>query len=71
MVFADGQEVHRATRAAAVELGAKVRVRLREHLRAEGGQLTERVRVVDTTVGERCCSRSCPRACPSISSIRT
>jgi DNA-directed RNA polymerase subunit beta' len=51
MVFADGQEVHRAYESRGVELGAKVRVRLREHLRAEGGLLTERVRVVDTTVG--------------------
>jgi len=51
MVFADGQEVHRAYESRGVELGAKVRVRLREHLRAEGGQLTERVRIVDTTVG--------------------
>ncbi len=51
MVFADGQEVHRAYESRGVELQAKVRVRLREHLRAEGGLLTERVRVVDTTVG--------------------
>ncbi len=53
MQFADGQEVHRAYESRGVELGAKVRVRLREHLRTEGGGalLTERVRVVDTTVG--------------------
>src|SRR6266403_1165824 len=51
MVFADGQEVHRAYESRGVELQAKVRVRLREHVRAEGGLLTERVRVVDTTVG--------------------
>ena len=53
MVFADGQEVHRAYESRGVELGAKVRVRLREHLRTEGAGalLTERVRVVDTTVG--------------------
>jgi len=51
MLFADGQEVHRAYESRGVELQAKVRVRLREHLRAEGGLLTERVRVVDTTVG--------------------
>src|ERR1700716_1775988 len=53
MAFADGQEVHRAYESRGVELGAKVRVRLREHLRTEGAGalLTERVRVVDTTVG--------------------
>jgi len=53
MRFADGQEVHRAYESRGVELGAKVHVRLREHLRTEGAGalLTERVRVVDTTVG--------------------
>src|SRR6202140_2713928 len=51
MVGADGQEVPRAYESRGVELQAKVRVRLREHVRAEGGLLTERMRVVDTTVG--------------------
>src|SRR3979409_1340198 len=53
MRFADGQEVHRAYESRGGELGAKVHVRLREHLRTEGAGalLTERVRVVDTTVG--------------------
>src|SRR6267143_302845 len=61
MVFADGQEVHRAYESRGVELGAKVRVRLREHLRAEGGQLTERVRIVDTTVGRALLFEILPR----------
>jgi DNA-directed RNA polymerase subunit beta' len=51
MQFADGQEVHRAYESRGVELGAKVRVRLREHVRTEGALLTERMRIVDTTVG--------------------
>ena len=51
MVFGDVQEVHRAYESRGVELGAKVRVRLREHVRTEGAQLTERVRIADTTVG--------------------
>src|SRR6202030_3012855 len=53
MLFADGQEVHRAYESRGVELQARVRVRLREHLRTEGAgtQLTERVRIADTTVG--------------------
>ncbi|HJX19732.1 MAG TPA: DNA-directed RNA polymerase subunit beta', partial [Steroidobacteraceae bacterium] len=53
MRFADGQEVHRAYESRGVELGAKVHVRLREHLRTEGAGalLTERGRIVDTTVG--------------------
>src|SRR6266480_1401513 len=61
MVFADGQEVHRAYESRGVELGARVRVRLREHLRAEGGLLTERVRVVDTTVGRALLFEILPR----------
>jgi DNA-directed RNA polymerase subunit beta' len=51
MFFADGSEVHRAYESRGVDLQAKVRVRLREHLRGEGGTLTERIRNVDTTVG--------------------
>jgi len=62
MVFADGQEVHRAYESRGVELGAKVRVRLREHLRTEGTQqLTERVRIVDTTVGRALLFEILPR----------
>src|SRR5213082_1294045 len=62
MLFADGQEVHRAYESRGVELGAKVRVRLREHLRSEGTQqLTERVRVVNTTVGRALLFEILPR----------
>jgi len=62
MLFADGQEVHRAYESRGVELGARVRVRLREHLRTEGTQqLTERVRVVDTTVGRALLFEILPR----------
>jgi DNA-directed RNA polymerase subunit beta' len=49
--FCDGGEVHRAYESRGVDLQAKVHVRLREHLRGEGGTLTERTRVVATTVG--------------------
>jgi DNA-directed RNA polymerase subunit beta' len=49
--FSDGAEVHRAYESRGVDLQAKVHVRLREHLRGEGGTLTERIRVVPTTVG--------------------
>jgi len=51
MFFADVAEVHRAYESRGVDLQAKCRVRLREHLRAEGGALSERTRIVDTTVG--------------------
>src|SRR6202023_876711 len=63
MQFAHGQEVHRAYESRGVELGAKVRVRLREHLRTEGAGalLTERVRIVDTTVGRALLFEILPR----------
>jgi DNA-directed RNA polymerase subunit beta' len=51
MAFADVQEVHRAYESRGVELQAKVRVRLREHVRGAEGATTERVRTVETTVG--------------------
>src|SRR5256886_2563771 len=61
MVFGDVQEVHRAYESRGVELQAKVRVRLREHLRTEGAQVTERVRVADTTVGRALLFEILPR----------
>jgi DNA-directed RNA polymerase subunit beta' len=51
MFFADVAEVHRAYESRGVDLQAKVRVRLREHLRGEGGTLTEQTRIAETTVG--------------------
>ncbi|MGH8305276.1 MAG: DNA-directed RNA polymerase subunit beta', partial [Steroidobacteraceae bacterium] len=51
MFFADVGEVHRAYESRGVDLQAKCKVRLRETLRGEAGTLTERTRVVDTTVG--------------------
>jgi DNA-directed RNA polymerase subunit beta' len=51
MFFADGAEVHRAYESRGVDLQARCKVRLKESVRGEGGVLTERTRVVDTTVG--------------------
>jgi DNA-directed RNA polymerase subunit beta' len=51
MSFYDVGEVHRAYESRGVDLQAKCKVRLREHIRGEGGTLTERTRIVDTTVG--------------------
>ncbi|HYC09437.1 MAG TPA: DNA-directed RNA polymerase subunit beta', partial [Steroidobacteraceae bacterium] len=51
MFFADVAEVHRAYESRGVDLQARCRVRLREHLRGEGGTLSEQLRTVDTTVG--------------------
>ncbi len=49
--FCDVAEVHRAYESRGVDLQAKVHVRLRETLRGEGGTMTEKLRVVATTVG--------------------
>jgi DNA-directed RNA polymerase subunit beta' len=51
MFFADGAEVHRAYESRGVDLQARCKVRLKESVRGEGGTLTERIRIVDTTVG--------------------
>src|SRR5690242_4307466 len=60
--FADVAEVHRAYESRSVELQARVRVRLREHLRSEGGgPLSERIRSVDTTVGRALLFEILPR----------
>src|SRR6516165_1087547 len=61
MVFADVHEVHRAYESRTVSLQAKVRVRLRESTRGEGGALHERMRVVSTTVGRALLSEILPR----------
>jgi DNA-directed RNA polymerase subunit beta' len=49
MFFSDVHEVHRAYESRAVDLQAKIRVRIREYARDGVGQ--DRVRLVDTTVG--------------------
>jgi DNA-directed RNA polymerase subunit beta' len=51
MFFADRHEVHRAYETRSVELQAKVKVRIREWLHDEDGELKEQRRLVDTTVG--------------------
>jgi len=51
MVFADRHEVHRAYETRSVHLHARVKVRIREWLHDEGGELKEHRRLVETTVG--------------------
>src|SRR5215468_7510339 len=64
MFFADVAEVHRAYESRNVDLQAKVRVRLREHVHGEGGTLTERTRIVDTTVGRALLFEILPKGLP-------
>ncbi|HUL46050.1 MAG TPA: DNA-directed RNA polymerase subunit beta' [Steroidobacteraceae bacterium] len=61
MFFADVGEVHRAYESRGVDLQAKVRVRLRETLRGEGGTMTEQTRIVETTVGRALLSEILPK----------
>ncbi len=61
MHFTDVGEVHRAYESRGVDLQAKCKVRLRESIRGEGGTLTERTRVVDTTVGRALLFEILPR----------
>ncbi|HXW74177.1 MAG TPA: DNA-directed RNA polymerase subunit beta' [Steroidobacteraceae bacterium] len=61
MFFADVAEVHRAYESRSVDLQARCRVRLREHLRGEGGVLSEHLRTVDTTVGRALLFEILPR----------
>ncbi|HWZ63067.1 MAG TPA: DNA-directed RNA polymerase subunit beta' [Steroidobacteraceae bacterium] len=61
MFFSDVSEVHRAYESRGVDLQARVRVRLREHLRGEGGTLTEQTRIAQTTVGRALLFEILPR----------
>src|SRR5690242_16574169 len=60
MFFTDVQEVHRAYESRAAELQARVKVRIVDYVRQEGG-LQARTRTVDTTVGRALLSEILPR----------
>jgi DNA-directed RNA polymerase subunit beta' len=64
MFFSDVQEVHRAYESRGVDLQARVKVRLTEHIRREGGTLHEQTRVIATTVGRSLLSEILPRGLP-------
>src|SRR6202142_2508848 len=61
MAFSDVAEVHRAYESRNIDLQAKVRVRLVEHIRDAGGQLVKNIRVVDTTAGRALLSEILPK----------
>jgi DNA-directed RNA polymerase subunit beta' len=63
MFFADVQEVHRAYESRTVDLQARVKVRLREHV-LENGTLKPRRRLVATTVGRALMSEILPKGLP-------
>ncbi len=64
MFFSDVAEVHRAYESRTVSLQAKVKVRLRDAVRGEGGVVQERRRLVQTTVGRALLSEILPHGLP-------
>jgi DNA-directed RNA polymerase subunit beta' len=64
MFFADVAEAHRAYESRTVSLQAKVKVRLRDAVRGEGGVIQERRRLVQTTVGRALLSEILPHGLP-------
>jgi DNA-directed RNA polymerase subunit beta' len=61
MVFADTREVHRAYETRELALHAKIRVRIREHVKNEDGTMTEVRRTVETTAGRALLSEVLPK----------
>ncbi len=64
MAFADVSEVHRAYQSGAVELHARVKVRITERVFDEKGEIVERRRVVDTTAGRSLLAEILPAGLP-------
>jgi DNA-directed RNA polymerase subunit beta' len=60
MAFADVAEVHRAYESRNIDLQAKVKVRLSEHIRDASGKMVQNVRVVSTTAGRALLSEILP-----------
>jgi DNA-directed RNA polymerase subunit beta' len=61
IAFSDVAEAHRAYEGRQVDLQAKVKVRLTDHVRDETGHVLTRTRVVQTTVGRALLSEILPR----------
>ena len=61
MMFSDTQEAHRAYEGRQVDLQARVKVRVKEHIKDAEGKMTERTRVVDTTIGRALLSEILPK----------
>ncbi|MFP4639926.1 MAG: DNA-directed RNA polymerase subunit beta' [Guyparkeria sp.] len=64
MIFADSDEVQRAYDNGQVELGAMVRVRLKDWVREEDGTVEPRTAIVETTVGRALLYRIVPDGIP-------
>ncbi len=64
MVFADTREVHRAYETRSVDLHARVRVRISDAVIDEDGDITERTRLVETTIGRALLAEILPPGLP-------
>ena len=64
MVFADEKEVSRAYAGGAVDLQARIKVRLQQHVIDEDGNMTEHNGIVDTTVGRVLLWQIVPKGLP-------
>jgi len=64
MAFSDPDEAKRAYESGHADLQAKVKVRLREVVRGESGEMTESTRVIDTTIGRTIVFSIVPKGLP-------
>ena len=64
MAFSDLMEVRRAWENKSVELHARVKVRLKESVLGDEGQVTDSVKLVDTTVGRALLAELLPKGLP-------
>ncbi len=64
MVFSDLAEVRRAWESRVVELHAKVRVRLKESVLQDDGELIHAIKIVDTTIGRALLAELLPKGLP-------
>ncbi len=61
MTFSDVKEVHRARQNQAVDLHARIKVRIEDSIRSEDGEVSHRSHIVDTTVGRALLSEILPK----------
>ncbi|MGH8280522.1 MAG: DNA-directed RNA polymerase subunit beta', partial [Gammaproteobacteria bacterium] len=64
MYFSDVTEVHRARETRSVDLQARIKVRITDHLIQEDDSFKARTRLVDTTVGRALLSEILPKGLP-------
>jgi DNA-directed RNA polymerase subunit beta' len=70
MVFADTVEVRRALDCGAVEITAKISVRLTEWTKDDNGEFQPQLKLVETTVGRALLSEILPKGLPFATSTR-